>query len=914
MLRRLGATIAPIALISTLLVGAGTAPEEGVDPPAPGSGWDVPHLTVNDAGATVLNDGHVDIAALLEDGSLLTRVKDTSRTAEPVWREIDDVVFQLLPSSAATVPQGAAWAFLGEPGSGFYQVTQRQQEGLLWPGWSTEAIPVSATAGGVDWALTDMSGPGEFALYETGGFGEPSILFSTRDGITDSDRLTIAKNTHAHGSWAFTAAGAYCLAFERSTTTSSGQTLSDEFTLAVAVGDADVRSISARDCFDDDDRPADDHEPVGDADLTPETAEGVRVAERDGVVAGGVVSVALDAAYGESWVSVWMHSAQAWLGWVRLDAAGEGRIRLAAGLPPGEDRIVVKHRDGSVIGWTSVLIVPAGGGEDPVDPAPTPGPSNPPAPQPGAVWDVPNATVNAKGATVLNNGHVDVASLVEGGRLVTRIKDTTRSSTDPVWRETARTVLQLLPSARARVPADPAYAFLGAPGDAFYQVTQTQQRDLLWPGWSTEAIALDATTGGVSWALVDIAGPGRFSLYETDSFGTPTVLFSTADGITQADRLTIPKNTHAHGSWAFSHEGNYCLSMQRAAQLSDGRTVTDAFVLAIAVGTADVMQVDPARCGEEVDDTPGGALPPPPPAEDAAEQEEPARDVAATSCVSGARILSAGHIDYASRIVDGRLESMVGDDTSGTKVYREPATTVLWLKPSSRVVLPPGFGQVGAAGSTVWQVPQTQNPALVWLGWNTESLNAGNTRGPVAWSIDSIDGPGSVTVYTTGSFGGVQEIVFDGRGGYSIPLGVHAHANWAFSAEGIYRLTMTQTADLVGGGTSSDTETLTIAVGDVDPATALAGGAGCGAGAGAAGGEGDLHSAQQVAAHPVSFAVRPASPERTDAPEDELAAVALSDGSAVPVLLIVLGGLLLLAAAATGVLWGRSSGRPGAGS
>src|SRR5690606_29235807 len=132
-----------------------------------------------------------------------------------------------------------------------------------------------------------------------------------------------------------------------------------------------------------------------------------------------------------------------------------------------------------------------------------------------------------------------------------------------------------------------------SPGADFYHVTQVQQRGLLWPGWSTEAIAETATTGGVAWALTDVSGPGEVALYETNPFGQPTVLFNTRDGIDRKDRFTIPKLTHAHGSWAFSKQGNYCLSMQRAARTSAGKAVTDQFVVAVAVGRADVMRVDP---------------------------------------------------------------------------------------------------------------------------------------------------------------------------------------------------------------------------------------------------------------------------------------------------------------------------------
>lgn len=86
-------------------------------------------------------------------------------------------------------------------------------------------------------------------------------------------------------------------------------------------------------------------------------------------------------------------------------------------------------------------------------------------------------------------------------------------------------------------------------------------------------------------------------------------------------------------------------------------------------------------------------------------------------CVAGSTILSSGHVDYATRIVGGKLESYIGDDTSGTKVYREPSGVVLWLKPSSAVTLPSGMPQIGPAGATVWQVPQPRTrTSSGWAG------------------------------------------------------------------------------------------------------------------------------------------------------------------------------------------------------
>lgn len=626
-------------------------------------------------------------------------------------------------------------------------------------------------------------------------------------------------------------------------------------------------------------------------------------------------------------------------------------------------------------------------------------------------WDVPNRSSTNSGATILNVGHVDIASRFDDGTFKTVIKDDTDGT---VYRDPASTVLQILPGAELDVPDIEAFRFLGAPGAPIWMVDEVQQEGLLWPGWSTEMIDYGVIPDGADWRLDRIEGPGEFSLFQSGVFGEPQVLLNTRDGTTDADRFTIPEHVHAHGTWAFSAEGVYCLGFSRSATRANGSPVSDDFTLVYAVGEVDIKAVDPAACftdptgrPDTIDTTPvaaaelteanagavqvlGGAegfnagqlitaqigeehagewlsvwlhsapqwlgwaqvgssgaiqvrLPvdaaigahrlvvknprgdllgwdslsivkasvePAPPGTPPGGGAPAPVQVAATQCVAGATILSSGHVDFASRIVGGRLESLVGDGTSGSKVYREPAGTILWLKPTSQVRLPGGYGQVGPVGSNVWQVPQTQNPDLIWLGWSTEALNAGNTRGPVTWSIDSISGPGSVKAYLTGSFGGVQSMVFDNGGSYSIPLGVHAHANWAFSAEGIYRITMTQTATLTNGQVSSDTETLTIVVGDVDPASAAGSGTGCGTISNALllsdDADGARLAADQAAADAADAArtVLPGQAAEADAaPADPF--TALSQGDPVPLLLSVLGALLLIGAAGTGALWWR---------
>jgi putative ABC transporter-associated repeat protein len=705
--------------------------------------------------ATVLGEGHVDIASRLSGGKLITQVKDTSQSSTPVWRELADVVFHARDGSRTTVPAGADFEFLGRAGDPVWILPQTQQAGLLWPGWSTESIPSSATKGGVTWRLTGVTGldrkpaPGRFALFEVGAFGKPHVLFRSGSTVTS---FTIPPVTHAHGAWAFSKTGTYCLGFRRTATLASGKTVASDTRLAVVVGGA-APSVDPKRC---------------DGPTNP---------------------------------------------------------------PPGGE---------------------PGNPGDPGDPDPGgdpgPGPGNPGGP----------AQV-----TILGDGHVDLASRLDGRSLETVVKDTTRTS-EPIWRDLRKTVFWARSAARTVVPEAGGYDFLGRAGSPVWLLPQTQQSGLLWPGWSTESLPVSATQGGVSWSLSEVGGldgaaaPGEFALFEAGTFGRPEVLFNTRDGL--GDAFTIPKNAHAHGSWAFEKPGTYCLAFTRSTVLADGTPVRDDSVLAVAVGDAAPTGVDPARCfdgrtprgsaqppvGDPTDSTNSDATPKPAGA--------PPRGCAPAG-TSPAVVLSDGHVDYGTRVIDGALQSMVKDGTTTTTVWREPAATVLWLKPEAQVDAPGGaFDFLGAAGQQAWQVPQTQEPGLIWLGWNTEELR-GEVAGSVTWTLEALDGPGEATIYTLSSFGEPQVLLQPG-GTMQIPVGTHAHGNWGFTAEGIYRLRLTQTATLVGGGTSSDTETLTIAVGDVDPAT---GGVSATAGKKAA-----------DCAKPAPVAARPGSPASPGTPTPQL--------------------------------------------
>jgi surface-anchored protein len=112
---------------------------------------------------------------------------------------------------------------------------QIQQDGLLWPGWSTENITSGAAKGEVKFSLDKAAGPGDFALYTYDGLSGADVLFNSADGVPDS--FDVAQNTHAHGGWAFQKEGTYRLTFTMSGQLADGTKVSDTETLAFVVGD-----------------------------------------------------------------------------------------------------------------------------------------------------------------------------------------------------------------------------------------------------------------------------------------------------------------------------------------------------------------------------------------------------------------------------------------------------------------------------------------------------------------------------------------------------------------------------------------------------------------------------------------------------------------------------------------------------
>jgi putative ABC transporter-associated repeat protein len=179
---------------------------------------------------------------------------------------------------------------------------------------------------------------------------------------------------------------------------------------------------------------------------------------------------------------------------------------------------------------------------------------------------------------VISNGHVDLGPRFVDGTWTIQLRDDTA---DPaVWRPLENVVVQATSKAQVAVPADPAYAFLGKPGQQVWVIPQVQQDGIVWPGWNTQdqevATRVDRE---VTWSLEGVRGPGAFTLFLNSDFGKPTEVFDSRKPFPQQTGIDV--NTHVHGNWTFDAQGTYLLDIAMTAKLTDGQQVTDRRTLRI---------------------------------------------------------------------------------------------------------------------------------------------------------------------------------------------------------------------------------------------------------------------------------------------------------------------------------------------
>ena len=188
--------------------------------------------------------------------------------------------------------------------------------------------------------------------------------------------------------------------------------------------------------------------------------------------------------------------------------------------------------------------------------------------------------------------------------------------------------------------------------------------------------------------------------------------------------------------------------------------------------------------------------------------------------------IAVGHVDLGPRLIDGQWRAGLRHDAESGAVWRDPNQTVLRVSDAAVMTAPDSADYpflADVAGKPVYVVPQTQNPGVVWLGWNTQdpAVTATIDRG-LTMRVGPVSGPGRAWLFLqSGTFGKPLLLADSGAapGDVWIDSGTHVHANWAFSAPGTYTATVTFLGTTTAGEAVAATTTLRFAVGDATSAS-----------------------------------------------------------------------------------------------
>ena len=188
--------------------------------------------------------------------------------------------------------------------------------------------------------------------------------------------------------------------------------------------------------------------------------------------------------------------------------------------------------------------------------------------------------------------------------------------------------------------------------------------------------------------------------------------------------------------------------------------------------------------------------------------------------------ISVGHVDLGPRLIDGQWRAGLRHDAESGAVWRDPNQTVLRVNDAAIMTAPDSADYsflADVAGKPVHVIPQTQNPSVVWLGWNTQdpAVTATIDRG-LTMRVGPVSGPGRAWLFLqSGTFGKPLLLADSGAapGDVWIDSGTHVHANWAFSQPGTYTATVTFLGTTTAGEAVSASTTLRFAVGDAASAS-----------------------------------------------------------------------------------------------
>ncbi|TYR15917.1 anchored repeat ABC transporter, substrate-binding protein [Corynebacterium urealyticum] len=195
--------------------------------------------------ASTAERGHYDLGIQwTPEGELGMKLRDDS-AAKPIWRDTEDVVFDVSDASQLTLPadSGDADSFTGaKAGDKVWVLPQTESPDAPWLGWNTQSPQLNEQfKDGMTLRLLGHQGPGDLSLFlQNGTFEEPQVLWSTAGEDAGKrggkNEIYVDMNTHVHANWVFTEPGVHKVAVAATGIDVDGKEHSTVHVLKFAVG------------------------------------------------------------------------------------------------------------------------------------------------------------------------------------------------------------------------------------------------------------------------------------------------------------------------------------------------------------------------------------------------------------------------------------------------------------------------------------------------------------------------------------------------------------------------------------------------------------------------------------------------------------------------------------------------------
>ncbi|AGE35881.1 anchored repeat ABC transporter, substrate-binding protein [Corynebacterium urealyticum] len=195
--------------------------------------------------ASTAERGHYDLGIQwTPEGELGMKLRDDS-AAKPIWRDTEDVVFDVSDASQLTLPadSGDAYSFTGaKAGDKVWVLPQTESPDAPWLGWNTQSPQLNEQfKDGMTLRLVGHQGPGDLSLFlQNGTFEEPQVLWSTAGEDAGKrggkNEIYVDMNTHVHANWVFTEPGVHKVAVAATGIDVDGKEHSTVHVLKFAVG------------------------------------------------------------------------------------------------------------------------------------------------------------------------------------------------------------------------------------------------------------------------------------------------------------------------------------------------------------------------------------------------------------------------------------------------------------------------------------------------------------------------------------------------------------------------------------------------------------------------------------------------------------------------------------------------------